>query len=322
MTAFGCVPFASVCPCARWVEAKTSPSSSARQTPTATASWPIATCRKPGSSPARKRSSTFSSKRRISSISRKKLAQELLGQSRPLSASSRPWPCRVAFMLTPHAARRAVARDRVAGCPAGWERGAARCSTVRERRAARLAPPPCSARPTRAGRSDALVFTASRRRCRPASPEAVRRLLARLDGEGIAGTLSSCSSTTEQRRVEPRSAGQRSPPRGTTRAREAAGRLERPPRRARARLQRLPRARRAAALAAQPDPRPGQATAFRFRVARRFGYGASPADGAPLPRARRRGGHPRHASRSCARSPTRSPSRRRAGLVRRRAKPV
>jgi hypothetical protein len=26
----------------------TSPSSSARQTPTATASWPIATCRKPG----------------------------------------------------------------------------------------------------------------------------------------------------------------------------------------------------------------------------------------------------------------------------------
>src|SRR5947209_5297263 len=48
-----------------------SPSSSARQTPTATASCPIATWRKPGSSPARNRSSTFSSKRRISSISRK-----------------------------------------------------------------------------------------------------------------------------------------------------------------------------------------------------------------------------------------------------------
>ena len=33
MTSFGCVPFASVCPCARCVEAKTSPSSIARQTP-------------------------------------------------------------------------------------------------------------------------------------------------------------------------------------------------------------------------------------------------------------------------------------------------
>src|SRR5689334_16707322 len=71
MTAFGCVPRASVCPCARCVEAKTSPSSIAWQTPTATASWPIATCRKPGSSPARKRSSTFSSKRLIRSISRR-----------------------------------------------------------------------------------------------------------------------------------------------------------------------------------------------------------------------------------------------------------
>ena len=70
MTAFACVPFASVCPCARWVDAITSSCSSAAQTPDATASWPIATCRKPGSSPARNRSSTFSSKRRISSISR------------------------------------------------------------------------------------------------------------------------------------------------------------------------------------------------------------------------------------------------------------
>ena len=49
-----------------------SPSSIAWQTPTATASWPIATCRKPGSSPARNRSSTFSSKRRMRSISRRK----------------------------------------------------------------------------------------------------------------------------------------------------------------------------------------------------------------------------------------------------------
>src|SRR5947207_4545049 len=73
MIAFGCVPRASVCPWARCVEAKTSPSSSAWQTPTATPSWPIATCRNPGSSPARKRSSTFSSNRLIRSISRRKV---------------------------------------------------------------------------------------------------------------------------------------------------------------------------------------------------------------------------------------------------------
>src|SRR5215218_5232789 len=82
MSSFGWVPLASVCPCARCVDAITSPSSSARQTPTATASCPIATWRKPGSSPARKRSSTFSSKRRIRSISRKK--------SRSVSSDSAP----------------------------------------------------------------------------------------------------------------------------------------------------------------------------------------------------------------------------------------
>src|SRR5918992_1292802 len=82
MTSLGWVPFASVCPCARCVEAITSPSSSARQTPTATASWPMATWRKPGSSPARKRSSTFSSNRRMSSISRKK-SRRSSGESVP-----------------------------------------------------------------------------------------------------------------------------------------------------------------------------------------------------------------------------------------------
>src|SRR5207248_6285551 len=63
-----------------------SPSSRARQTPTATASWPIATWRKPGSSPARKRSSTFSSKRRISSISRKH-SRRSSRESVPVSSS-------------------------------------------------------------------------------------------------------------------------------------------------------------------------------------------------------------------------------------------
>ena len=69
ITSFGGVPFAITCPCARCVDAITSLSPSARQTPTAIASWPMQACRKPASSPARNRSITFSSKRRINSIS-------------------------------------------------------------------------------------------------------------------------------------------------------------------------------------------------------------------------------------------------------------
>ena len=70
MTSFGCVPLASVWPCARCVDAMTSPSSSARQTPTAQASS-NRDVDEPGEISARNRSSTFSSKRRMSSISRK-----------------------------------------------------------------------------------------------------------------------------------------------------------------------------------------------------------------------------------------------------------
>src|SRR5919197_5781667 len=87
MTSFGWVPLARVWPCARWVDAITSPSSSARQTPTATASWPIATCKNPGSSPARKRSSTFSSKRRMRSISRRKSLKRSLPATCSLSST-------------------------------------------------------------------------------------------------------------------------------------------------------------------------------------------------------------------------------------------
>ncbi len=53
------VPLAIAWPCARCVDAITSSRASAAQTPVAVASWPIATCRNPGSSPARKRSSTL-----------------------------------------------------------------------------------------------------------------------------------------------------------------------------------------------------------------------------------------------------------------------
>ena len=59
-----------------------------------------------------------------------------------------------------------------------------------------------------------------------------------------------------------------------------------------------------------PTRVPGR-SAFRFRAARRFGYGASPADDAPLPRAPRRRGHPGQAD-APARS-LRHPQRRHTG---------
>ena len=49
------------------------------------------------------------------------------------------------------------------------------------------------------------------------------------------------------------------------------------------------RARGAAALARSTRPRTASSLALRFRVARTFGYGASPGDGRALPRAPRRG---------------------------------
>ena len=74
---------------------------------------------------------------------------------------------------------------------------------------------------------------------------------------------------------------------------DSAGGLERPLRRGRARLERLPRARRAAARAGQPGALQGGGSRFRFRVARRFGYGASAEMTRALPRAPRRRGDQR-----------------------------
>ena len=239
MTAFGCVPRASVCPCARCVEAKTSPSSIAWQTPTATASWPIATCRKPGSSPARNRSSTFSSKRRISSISRRKSRSR--SSDRPRFVST--FAICIEFMLSPVAlveqwkvieAATSSRAGRASSCgsrcedAAGTRRGAAR---ARERRPARERRQ-LRSRPRRrrlvAG-ADRATARAARRRAHPRRPGAGQ-------GRGSSGGRGSLAQGSAPRAV---GAG----------ADVAAGGLERPLRRDRARLQRLPRARRAAARA-------------------------------------------------------------------------
>ena len=184
MSSFGCVPSASVCPCARCVEAITSPSSIARQTPTATASWPIATCRKPGSSPARNRSSTFSSKRRISSISRKNSRSCSAGQRSPVFSTFAICGWSLCTLAALTLARQWKALKET--LPARWGESAAHrsASPTRprvERASALLAPLTSS-------RSGNDVRFACSRMFGPGE-NGVRRMLGRLDAEKIRGEL-------------------------------------------------------------------------------------------------------------------------------------
>src|SRR5436190_20241509 len=181
MTAFGCVPRASVWPWARCVEAKTSPSSSAWHTPTATASWPIATCRKPGSSPARKRSSTFSSKRLIRSISRRKVRtrSSLSVDFRSTFAICFEFMLRLVSVVDQW---QAIERY----LPEGWGDARLRLTIPDlgdcDRAAALLGP----VNPGRRGK--VIPFFTARRGAGP-SPDVIRRLLAGLDRAEIDGQL-------------------------------------------------------------------------------------------------------------------------------------
>ena len=233
------------------------------QTPTATASWPIATWRKPGSSPARNRSSTFSSKRRISSISRR--------NSRSLSCDSAPRL--LSTFATPESMLRGVpvvslgASGRIieSSCrAAGDVRLAADADERRSRSRARRR---CSDRSPRAGRRE-LSFEAG---AAARTPAAVTRALRRLDVERIRGTLelvgrewrrpAACAPCRPPRRCRSRSPGTRWPRgsrrTGATSTRSSSFTSERPPRPG-----------RAGAGADQPAAlRP--CDGFRFRVARR-----------------------------------------------------
>src|SRR5579863_1670101 len=158
-----------------------SPSSIAAHTPTSAASWPIATWRNPGSSPARNRSSTFSSKRLMSSISRRKSRSRSSDTVRRFSTFATPFECtfcRVSLTGEWSAVQ--------AGLPEGW--GSARLeltvTTGDYDRAASLLGP---AQPYLAA-SDTLHFGVARDGSGP-GVEAVERLLARLESEGIDGTL-------------------------------------------------------------------------------------------------------------------------------------
>src|SRR3954452_3502232 len=285
MTAFGCVPSASVCPCARCVEAITSPSSIARQTPTATASWPIATCRKPGSSPARNRSSTFSSKRRISSISRK--------NSR--SCSSVSVPRFSTFAIFGWSVCTLAALTLVRQWNALRESFPERWSDLRL--ILRVADEPHAVRanallaPLTSSRSGTEVRFACSRMFGPGE-NGVRRLLWRLDAEKVRGELELVEAVAAV--PEPLPATTPDLPAGglvpsTLRAR-AHGALapaweaaleELPPDwsdiYAEVEITSSDLLERTALLMAPCNPaRDGERLAFRFRCARTFGYGASP----------------------------------------------
>src|SRR3954468_5398248 len=173
MTAFGGVPRASVCPWALCVEAKTSPSSIAWQTPTATASWPIATWRKPGNSPARNRSSTFSSNRPISSISRRKSRSRSSDKARRFSTFATAWS--VYFCVVQLAKAWDEVRD-------DWAEARIRVTLEEPERTERAAQLLAPLQPLIAG-PGVLTFRVEH------ASDTVGRLLARMDAERIHGTL-------------------------------------------------------------------------------------------------------------------------------------
>ena len=266
MTSFGCVPLASVCPWARCVDAITSRSSSALQTPTAHASWPIATWRNPGSSPARKRSSTFSSNRRMSSISRK--------NSRSRSSETAPFFSTFATGLQCTLGQMSLAADwdeLQQGLPENWATANLRLTVpdegVGERAAALLGP-------TNPGRRGSVIRFYAARRGEGHSPEIIRRLLERIDTDGIKGVLDVVGGDEAEAAQDvalPKlvdawdTAVAGFPPDWS----DLYAELE---------LESSDWLERAALLMAPVNPaRYGEAPGFRFRVASHFGYGASPA---------------------------------------------
>src|ERR671931_338665 len=188
MTALGWVPRASVWPWARCVEAKTSPSSSAWQTPTSVASWPSETWRKPGSSPARNCSSTFSSNRRMINICRRKsrscsseradFAAETLGFFSTFAIGSQFMLHRVSLVNQWRRIEAELSPD--------WDDARLGLALADERQGGRAASLLGPANPGRRGNE--IRFFCARRGAGP-SPGTIGRLLGRLDAEGVGGEL-------------------------------------------------------------------------------------------------------------------------------------
>src|SRR5581483_7644599 len=281
ITAFALVPRASVCPCARCVEANTSPSTIAWQTPTATASCPIATWRKPGRSPARKRSSTFSSKRRMSSISLRKCR----------SASSLN-----ACVLSTLAKAPAVygfARERRAAVECHWIQSAGdvgardlAAPAARSRRGRRRRGAARTGRPVPSRTHRAPVRRRPRRQRdepRQHRPAAAPDPLRHADAFWIPGRAATDREPARVRLDGSLGHGDRLAP----------TRLERPLRGVRPAVDRLRRACRRAVRRDEPAAR-RQACGDALPLCPVEGLRGGAGDGAPLLRAVRRRGHPRH----------------------------
>ena len=154
--------------------------------------------------------------------------------------------------------------------PEGWESARLRLIVADRSRVERAAALLGPANPGRYG--SFVTFDVARRGEGP-SPNLVRRLLARLDAEGINGTLDAVG-------VEEIAAATAAP--GTSLARHWQHHLDELPEDwsdlyGEVELASSDYLERAALLLAPVNPsRVPERSAFRFRVARRFGYGASP----------------------------------------------
>jgi hypothetical protein len=154
--------------------------------------------------------------------------------------------------------------------PEGWESAQLRLIVTDRSRGERAA---ALLGPANPGRFGSFVTFAVARSGGGSSPNLVRRLLARLDAEGIDGTLDAVGT-------EERAAAVVSAPGGL--AQQWDGILEQLPEDwsdlyAEVELASSDHLERGALLLAPVNPsRVRERTAFRFRVARRFGYGASP----------------------------------------------
>src|SRR5687767_3135078 len=154
--------------------------------------------------------------------------------------------------------------------PADW--GDARLS-LEIRDGARVARAAALLGPANPGRKDGGLLFATSRTGAGIGPEAVRRLLARLDGERIAGSLtllSASGQTVVERGTVPTLAGAWETALATLPFdwSDLLCELE---------LVSTDYLQRTALLLSPLNPTPDPAkVAFRFRVARRFGYGASP----------------------------------------------
>ena len=264
MTSFGCVPLASVWPCARWVDAMTSPSSSARQTPDRAASWPDRDVEEPGELSRAEPLLDLLLEAPDEQHLAEELAQQVLRDT-PLLLHLGQVGFEFMLRLVSLVAQW---REIVGALPGNWADARLRLTVDDEQRAARAAAVLAPLNPGRRG--NGLRFHSARSGAGPA-PALVERLLARLD-ETISGSIELVARTRlpHSRSYPPTLAGAWD-----------ASIAELPPDwsdlYAEVELVSTDWLERAALLMAPVNPaRYGEAPGFRFRVARRFGYGAAP----------------------------------------------